>query len=198
MLLHWLFQDLAVLHPDYVENLWSRLAIAFDYEPLLGDEYDGMLPVYGPGGIEDQVEYFIHKTDLEVLWDQLFPHGLERDSLSSVGPVLVLIQLHAALEAYVKALGISVKGGLPAAIQNHFRGNSLPSDVVDVLRDFDAVRHIWIHNSGAVDESFLRRVHASQFEIGELRKVSARDIDRYAATAYSIAQRLRARGNAAA
>jgi hypothetical protein len=199
LLTHWVFRDLAHEAADAVRDLWSRLQSSLnDYPELLrrdaaerGEEWDREVPFHGrdPTHIE-----WLHVDDLAALEESLFPHDLRNASIRSVIASAVVVGLHSALETYTKQLGIEVKKkGLVNAIRDHLaaRGERLPADLVETLDDCDATRHVIVRNRSCVDESYIRRVHNSPFQIGELRTLTDPLIDSFSRAVFRVATLLR-------
>ena len=193
LLLHSLFQDLDSVYPDYAEDLWSRLNTAYDYEDILQKEgeYDGWLPIHGPGGIDSPDVWWIKKSDLDELYDSLFPHGIEahRTNFTSLSTVVILF--HSAIELYANTIGIPTRRGLIVSIIKAFPESSLPSDLIDTLRELDATRHVVVHNGGIVDEPYIRAVSGTRFQIGEYRSLSVKEVERFADATLKIGRMFR-------
>jgi len=198
LLAHWVFRDLAHEAKDAVADLWSRLQSSLnDYPELIrndaaeqGGEWDGEVPFHGrdPTDIE-----WLHIDDLVALYESLFPHDLHNASIQAAMAGAVVIGIHSALETYAKRLGIEVKQGLVNSLRHYLsaRGEVLPADLVEILDDCDATRHVIVHNRGCVDEGYVRRVRNSPFQLGELRALPYDLIDSFSRAVFSVATLLR-------
>ena len=179
---------------DLSSRIWSSLD---SYPELLrkdsserGEDWDGEVPLHGRD--DRQIEWF-HVDDLAALEESLFPHGLRNASIQSAVRGALVIGLHSALDTYTKEIGIDVKKGLPNAIRAHLatKAEVLSADLAETLDDFDATRHIIVHNRGQVDDTYVRRVRNSSFQTGEFRSLSDSLIDSFARATYRIAAMLR-------
>jgi len=105
----------------------------------------------------------------------------------------VVVGIHSALEAYVTQIGIDSKKGLVRALRDHLKGKgeSLSADVVEVLDDFDATRHIIIHNRGCVDDAYIHRVGNCLLNEGEVRPLSEALIDSFSRVVFTTAELLK-------
>ncbi len=204
LLTHWVFRDLAREAADAVQDLSSRMWSSLDSYPELfrkeaserGEEWDGWVPLHGRD--DTQTEWF-HVDDLAALEESLFPHGLRNASIEFAVRAAVVVGLHSALDTYAKQIGIDVRKGLPDAIRAHLTsmGETLSADLAEILDDFDASRHIIVHNRGQVDDKYVRRVRNPSFELGEFRSLSDSLIDSFARAVYRIARLLRKHDNSA-
>ena len=200
--MHWVYADLRADAAGLVEDLWGRLQTSIvDYPELLqrsaaeqGETWDHHVPFHDRHG---GVVFWAHEEDLSDLLDALFPHDLPNASVDQVTNASVVIQLHAALDAYAKALGISVAKGLPAAVRTFLQAASqtVSVDVFDDLTDCDATRNVLVHNRGIVDDTYIRKVRDPTYHVGELRVVNGSVIDRFAAAVRSVAAMLKVTDN---
>jgi hypothetical protein len=197
LLAHWVFRDLKVEAKEAVDDLWGRLQSSLsDYPEILqqdleeGEDWDGDVPLHGRDR-EDIV--WLHLDELSALYESLFPHDLQNASIESAMGAGVVVGLHSALEAYVKQIGIDTKKGLVRALRDHLKGKgeSLSADFVEVLVDFDATRHIIIHNRGCVDDTYIHRVANCQLLEGELRILSDGLIESFSRVVFDTARLLK-------
>lgn len=203
-LLHcWLLQDLEQTAPDYGTELHLRFMSAVDRADLYREDdpsWEWYL-VPGPRGLDEIDDYlWLTEEEWRSLYDQLFPHvgvpGGSAGEFEFSARGLASVGLHSALETYFSAcLGDRVRGPLPEAIKDYLEDRRLGDDLtVDNYLgfvEFDATRHLFVHNRGVVDERYVRRVADCKFEIGEFRTVDSLDLSRYAKTAWSTARLLR-------
>lgn len=61
----------------------------------------------------------------------------------------------------------------------------------DALVEFDATRHILVHNRGVVDRRYLARVTTSASRVGDKRTLPLEELLKYAHVALSCGSRLR-------
>jgi hypothetical protein len=193
LLAHWIFRDLNVEAAEAVDNLWGRLQSSLcDYPELMqqdledGQDWDGYVPLHGR---DPENIVWLHVDELSALNESLFPHDLQNASIESAMRSGVVVGLHSAMEAYVKQVCIDSKKGLVRVLRDHLKGKgeSLSADVVEVLADFDATRHIIIHNRGCVDDTYIKRVANCQLIEGELRILSESLIDSFSHVVFDTA-----------
>jgi hypothetical protein len=194
---HWVFRDLKVDVKQAVNDLWGRLQSSMcDYPELIqqdlaeGEDWDGYVPLHG----RDPTDIvWLHVDEVSDLHESLFPHDLQNASIEWAMAAGVVVGLHSALEAYVKQIGIDSKKGLVRALRDHLKGKgeSLSADVVEVLDDFDATRHIIIHNRGCDDDTYIERVANCQLRAAEIRILSVDLIDSFFGAVFDIASLLK-------
>lgn len=196
LLLEWFFAELPEVAPDYAADLHGRLEQAFlSYPDIFRREgdYDGWVPVQGPGDSLNNV--WMPEEDAVALHDALFPHGLREVDLPGTGRALTLVAMHGALELY--SLGVGAKRGpsLPDALRKLLvmRGadRQLDSRTFDDLVEFDALRHIIVHNAGVVDNKYDKKTRSSPLLVGERRAISSEDLHRMGSAANRVARLLR-------
>jgi hypothetical protein len=186
-LLAWVFKDLRSAASEAVADLSSRLGTALDSYPDLlrqeaareGVEWDGEVPFHGPDG---DIAFWAPVEMMQAIEESLFPHRSRDAKLDGPVASAVLVALHAALEAYARAVGVvDARKGLPNGIRDWLeaKGSPFPAALFDVLVDFDATRHITVHNRGMVDEKYVRKVRDPQYLVGEFRLLPFDVIDRF-------------------
>jgi len=198
VLSHQVFRDLKAEAADVVADLWGRLQSSLcDYPELMqreaeeqGEPWDQHVPLHGR---DDTDIAWCHIEDLRAIYQSLFPHDLRNASIESAMAGATVIGLHSALEVYANAVGVDTKKGLDNGIRTHLRGKgeSLPADLVEVLDDCDATRHILVHNRGSVDDAYLRRVRHSPFQDGETRVLTNGLIHSFSRAVLAVAELLR-------
>jgi len=107
----------------------------------------------------------------------------------------VLVGLHAALEAYCRALEIiKPRTPLPISIDRALasKGQPLDPETSRLLVTCNETRNVYAHNHGVVDQSYIDSVPYNKLQLSERRPVSARDLEVFAQTLWKVASRVRA------
>ena len=187
LLAHWVSRELADEATEAVSDLRSRLWVSLDSYPDMmrqeaeasGVEWDGEVPFHHRDS-EDIT--WVHVDDLSSFYHSLFPHDLKDVSIGYTTAASTVVGLHSALEAYSRAMGVDVRGGVVEGVRKwvRARGGDLPSGLAEALDDFDATRHVIVHNRGCVDDRYLRCVRKSPFQVGELRALTSGVVDEFA------------------
>lgn len=196
-LFSWLLGDLDEIAPDYVDDLRERINNGISMGELLAEEdheYDRAAIIHSPVRRE---AHFIDYEDAILLEDQLFPHRRASDDRDFKQAMhgLALVAFHSALESYVNAVGADRRRTpLPKAVGGFLvaRGRKfeLEESLADAFTVFDETRHLVIHNRGTVSDRYADNVKYNTLQVGELRVISARDLDDFSATAWRIASKL--------
>jgi hypothetical protein len=181
------YSDLEAEAAETVAEIWGRFQSSMvDYPDLLQrqaeeheEDWDHVVPFHDRHG---GIAFWAHEDDLADLFDSLFPHDLKEATVQQVINASIVIQLHASLECYAKALGIEIATGLPNAIRTWLSaaGVAVSSDIFDDLVDCDATRNILVHNRGIVDDRYLRKVRDPVYSLDELRLIDQSVIQRFA------------------
>lgn len=200
LLAHWVFWYMKAEAREAVDELWGRLQSSLcDYPEIMqrdaeeaGEDWDRYVPFHGR---DDRDITWFHVDDLGALYDSLFPHDLRNASIDAAMAGATVVGIHSALDTYAKQLGLDVRKGLVDAIRTHLaaKGESLTAELVETLDDCDATRHIIVHNRGCVDDTYVRRVRNSPFQLGELRNLSDALVDSFSRAVFQVAGLLRAR-----
>ena len=193
-----LLAELRDVAPDYLEDLQTRISDAIVHGDMWsetgmpdGEPWDGYVPLQGPNGGSVN---FIRYEDAASLEDQLSPDAAKPyDYLWHMRGV-VAATLHSALDTYARAVGVGL-GPLPEGI-DQLLGRAeatrhLEVEIFQSLVEFDATRHVFVHQAGIVDARYQRAVRNSPLAIGERRPVDDALLERYSRLAWDIAERIR-------
>jgi hypothetical protein len=185
----WLLRELEELEPDYFQQLRDRVSDAIingEGSRDAGDPDPGA-PLQGPAG---KGVWFWDLDEAYLLEEQLFPF---RDSTRDFGAYargLVLVGLHASLEVYCAALGITrPRTPLPLAIEGGLkaRGRDLDAKNARLLIKLDETRHLYVHHRGVVTQRYVDSVSYNKFNVDEHCPVTNQDLEEFAWLAWSIA-----------
>ena len=198
-LLVWLLSELDEFAPRYVEDLNTRLAHGIIQADNERDEAGGDLPLDEPSvGIQDAggsgVTFLSYDEAVE-LEARLFPFSDSAADMAIGARGNAVVALHSALEAYLVGVGVDLRRQpLPTALARHFANQKTfavaPSDQ-DRFWEFDQTRHLFVHHRGVVTERYVRAVPDCKLIVGEMRRVSAGDLHRYADLSWRLASRVR-------
>ena len=187
----WLLSELEEISPSYFQDLRNRIGDAIIHGEGFKDEGDDdpAAPIQSPSG---HGVCFWDLEDAYTLEQQLFPFWEPQGDFGDFARGLVVVGLHAALDAYGSALRIG-KGHLPTAIEKALgsRGQQLDAETYRSLVTADAVRHLYAHTRGVVDDSYVNRVPANNLRPGERRPVTETDLERFAQTIWKVGVKLR-------
>jgi hypothetical protein len=184
------FDDIA---PNYGSDLRARLneGIArgeqFEEDDPGGDG-PALIPTAGDGDPE-----MMDLSAAHLLFDQLFPDGERHDArdLQQVTRGMVAVALHSVLEKYAIALGVRDSGSLPQNVAKFLSPqDELPSGLADEFTEFDATRHIVVHNRGVVNNRYVNAVKYNKHLEGHLRSLTVVDVDRYSNVAWRVGRAL--------
>jgi len=178
----WLLSEIEEISPSYFEDLRNRISEAIIHGEGFADEGDDdpEAPIQSPTG---HGVWFWGLEDAYALEEQLFPFREPQSDFGDFARGLVLVGLHAALEAYCGALGITKpRMPLPTAIEKALgpRGQQLDPETSRALFTCDAVRHLYAHRRGVVDQAYVDTVARNTFQSGERRPVSQGDLEYFA------------------
>lgn len=191
----WLLDELDKVAPHYFASLQYRFEAGFDNAAALQREdasYDGDIPVAEADG---EGTTWWDARNAEEMYDMLFPHGDAEGDARFMAWGAVPVILYSALESFARASGVMGKGGVVQAIRQHLRtstGADLDAQTADILADFEATRHVFAHNRGIIDESYVRHVPGCGRVIGERRSLEWSAISRFCRAIRTAAERLRA------
>jgi len=193
----WLLGELDELAPGYADDLRQRLQEGILAGDLLAEEdpeYDGAAIVHSPVRREAT---FIDHDDAVLLDEQLFPHpgGTDPRDLEQALRGMAVVAFHSALETYALSIGVAVnRKPIPQRIGRFLASKrpelELPETRADALTLLDETRHVIVHHRGIVSERYKANVKYSNHEVGELRAISADDVDAFAEVTYAVALRL--------
>jgi hypothetical protein len=167
-LLHmWILRDLDCIAPNYVRDLGNRFNQARDSAEFFRKGIDGSedlvwVPAASPERMDLSNYEIYSERELELLEDQLFPHGHDERDFQNFARGLLIIALHSALESFCVGLGIQMKRTtLPKAINSYLRtsgSSELGADLFKQLIEFDETRHIFVHHRGVISERYVANV----------------------------------------
>lgn len=200
----WLLRDIEVLIPNYFDHLSDRFYQARDSADSLRSDIEELAEtVWFPGvqlGSEGadydfDTQEAMSEGELDLIEEQLFPHGLEDSDFHNSSKGLVAIGLHSSLETYAKALGISLRRiTLPIAIKNHMgsaSGAALDADLFAELVELDETRHLFVHHRGVVSERYVANVLYNTLIPGEAKRLKWRDLERFARVVWAVGDALK-------
>lgn len=193
----WLIGELDEIAPGYADDLRRRINEGISMGELLADEdpqYDGAAIIHSP---VRKSATFIDHDDALLLEDQLFPHpgGTDQRDFTQTLRGMAIVAFHSALESYALAIGVSSdRKPLPQRIGRFLATKGpkleLSASRADTLTVLDELRHLIVHSRGIVNERYRGNVKYTTLEIGELRAISAEDLETLADTSYAVALRL--------
>lgn len=193
-----LLAELRDAAPDYLESLQTRISDAIVHGDMWserglpdGEPWDGYVPLQGPDGGSVN---FIRHEDAESLEEQLSPDAAKPyDYLWNMRGV-VAVALHSALDTYARAVGV-VPGPLPEGIDRLLSRTEdtghLEVGIFTSLVEFDASRHVFVHQAGIIDARYQLAVRNSPLAVGERRPVDDALLEWYSRLAWDIAERIR-------
>jgi hypothetical protein len=190
-----LLDELDEVAPEYVADLRQRL----NYGIVVGQGYleddpdsDGPALIPRPSGEDTMMDL----SAAELLEAQLFPEAEAHDprDFQQITRGMVVVAFHSTLESYATALG-ATKGPLPKAVAR-LAGSAFPASLADELTEFHETRNLVVHHRGVVNDTYVNNVKYNKRVMGELRSLSAQDVERYAEMIWSVAGALRASGSA--
>lgn len=148
-------------------------------------------------GLEDGMDLdsydVISEDELDLLEDQLFPHGREEADLDGALRGLVIVALHSALEAYAKSLQITRRRSpLPKDVGRYLAEADRPldGDSFSMLVLLDESRHVIVHNRGVVDERYRDNTHYNRLLPGEKRTISWPEVEGFADLVWKVASEM--------
>jgi len=195
-LLGWLVRDLEVIAPHYVQKVSDRLYVAgLHADNLEADNPDIPREYPIPSADENSHEYdWKTEEEFQELYEQLFPHGEGPGDFEYVLNGMCVVATYSALEHYARELGVSTRR-LPKKISQHLaKGNeglALTADEYSLLLEFDATRHILVHNRGIVDGRFVDQVPENVLLIGERCPLRKDTVERFGDLAWRVAKKLK-------
>jgi hypothetical protein len=160
---------------EWLSDLWEAIdgaEFAAEGLPRLED-----VPVVTPGG---RWHFFTPEQALS-LKEQLFPRPGSHEEYSQLAHGLAVVALYASLDAYAKALGMSLSK-LPFAT-----GAAIENEIAEL----HATRNTIVHNRGTVDEKYAQLRPLSELHIGERRTVTQEALVRFAQAVWRTASRMR-------
>ena len=197
LLFVWLVKDLPKLAPEYPFELWNRLQTSRDiHEQILaGDpEDDGARPIPGPGPDildPDSLEWWDGEA-ADLLEVQLFPHGYDEVEFYGDAAGLALVALHSAPDSYCSSVCPPARGGLSNRMSRAVSAQGgLSAETARWIDELEATRNVVVHNRGVVDERYVRRSHDPTYLIGEFRRVTSAELQRFAEAVWQGAVSLR-------
>lgn len=193
-LLHsWLVQDLEEMRPDYYTELKERISEAISTIYVMREADPNVIegPIQGPEGRSAD---FWDLPSLELLQDQLFPRGTGPEDAAFSARGLVVVGLHAALEAYLSSrFQVSGRKPLYHCIEEAITSDGLtfPAVLFRDLVDCDETRHVVVHSRGVVTDRYVRNVAGTPLVEGQFRPLHAADLHRFASAIWESAALLR-------
>ncbi len=191
LLLEWLLTDVEKKQPSYFSDLESRFESGYEYARMWKEDgtFDGNVPIHTAD--ETDVEFWIGLDELDLLHQQLFPHGSHDAPTFADGRALVVLVLQSALETLFQDLKLQ-KGGDESTIAAVLRllGLGATDPTYAALIELRETRNLYAHHGGAVTERYVRIVKDSSFVVGEKRIVALEDLSRFAASVRQAGQRL--------
>ena len=119
--------------------------------------------------------------------------GAPPEAFSYRARSLAVVAIHSALESYVDTV-VQNKGPLPDRLRRGLSARVVDKKtqaLVEAVTEFDATRHIIVHNHGTVDKRYIERVPSSEYRLGDRRPLPREQLLRYACTALSSGSNLR-------
>lgn len=108
---------------------------------------------------------------------------------------LAIISMHSALDVYARArLPEPAKARLPEFVDDSLRSqcdSPLERKLYNHLVEFDATRHLFVHNNGFVDRRYADRVCDNQLIQGERRPLDTKVLLHYAQVVLQTAHAIR-------
>jgi len=168
VVLGFLIEDMEAIDPSYfVRRMAERVQQAF-------------------GEVSDRVADGQDEPDPDMylleLSDQLHESGPPED-LAYLVRGLAVTAIHSALDAYVAAIAGEPSRPLPERLDETLRkshGTSLDRKLYNALVEFDATRHLVVHNRGVIDSRYVSRVPDNKYLSGETRPLPLDQVVRYA------------------
>lgn len=197
-----LLEDMRDFDAAYFGHLCERISAAVgqgyawdedpaSYEEMVGESWDGYVPVQGA---TNRSVTFIPWEEAEVLEDQLLLGEATSHAWQTFG--FIVVAVHAAVESYARALGVTgpqLPQAIAAFLEKPPDGAPMGTELYVKLVDLDATRHIFVHNRGVVDERYVNAVTGNHFLVNERRVLNGAILDTFSRTAWQIALLLHAR-----
>ena len=202
-----LLAELRRAAPDYLEQLPNRIADAVSHGymwkekgPPDGEPWDGYVPIQGP---DHKSVTYVPFEEAELLESQLSLEAASpHDNLWLMRGQLV-VSYHSALDVFARQGGVT-HSKLPEGINTLLK--TVPGAPLEVstfleLVEFDATRHVFVHQAGIVDLDYQRAVRNSPLARNERRPVDDTLLDGYSRLVWHLGSLLcaaAATGNGAA
>lgn len=171
--------------PAYFKNLIPRINEAFiDCQVGFGES---------GGDYEPDPDIYL----LELAAD--LENDAPPEDVAYTARALSAIAVHSALESYAEAIIGRGFGPLPKRLREQVEAFRVPEPdhLFHALVEFDATRHILVHNRGIVDRRYIDQVPSSAWRIGQKRPLPLEQLVRYVHVALQCGDRIRHSGRGA-